>query len=469
MSTQAPPRTSPRIAVATSPDYRARYRRRARRSSLIVAALWGSGALAALLSLANGWHASTAAEIVTGLGIVTGLVGTDLVLVMLVLAARIPLLDRSIGHDRAIAVHRSLGKPALYLLLAHGAMLTVGYALSAGIDPVAEVVSLWQTPDLPLAFIGLGLLITVVVSSVVAVRRRLSYEGWHVIHLLSYAAVLVAVPHQLSAGAILSEGTMQRAYWISLYVLAFGAIVTHRIVEPVVASVRHSLRVSSVDAIAPGVVSIELTGRRLRQLDAAGGQFFVWRFWSAGTWWHSHPISLSASPTDATLRITVHNLGAGSASLATVRPGTRAWFEGPYGLFSQAARTSPRLAIIAAGIGITPVRALLEHATLAPGEATVLLRASTPDETYLWRETIDIARQKGAVVYTMVGRRAVEGRRWMPQADADRGVSIASIVPSLRDTDLYICGPTPWLDLVVSDAVAAGIPRQQLHTERFDW
>lgn len=61
-------------------------------------------------------------------------------------------------------------------------------------------------PDLPLAVLALGLLVTVVVASLVAVRRRLSYEVRHGIHLLSYLAVAGALPHQLSAGGILAEG-----------------------------------------------------------------------------------------------------------------------------------------------------------------------------------------------------------------------------------------------------------------------
>lgn len=57
----------------------------------------------------------------------------------------------------------------------------------------------------------------------------------------------------------------------------------------------------------------------------------------------------------------------------------------------------------------------------------------------------------------------------MPQADASRGVTLRSIFPDLKNSDLYICGPTSWLDLVEHDARTAGIPEHQLHTERFDW
>lgn len=452
-------------------DRRRQYARRARRADLLVVLFWASGAAAAALFLASGGAAQfgTIADAVTSLGIVTGLIGTDYVLVMLVLAARIPLLDRTIGHDRAIALHRALGKPALYLLLAHGALLLVGYGMTTGINPIAEIGDMLALPDLPLAVIGLGLMIAVVVTSLVAVKRRFSYEGWHVIHLLSYVSVAFALPHQLSNGGVLAEGTVQRVYWIALYVLALGAIVTFRFIEPTVSSLRHRITVAGVAPIAPGVVSIHLRGRRLRALGAKGGQFFTWRFWTGSTWWHSHPISLSAMPTDTTARITVRDLGAGSRSISTVAAGTKVSIQGPYGLFSDAARTAPKLAIIAAGIGVTPVRAMLEHASFAPGEATVLLRASDTDETYLWDEIRAIAEAKGATVYTMIGGRSRENPTWMTARDQSRGVTIESAFPDLHDSDLFVCGPSGWLDLVEADARRAGLPAHQLHAERFDW
>lgn len=452
-------------------DRRRQYARRARLSDLLVTLLWTSGAAAAALFLASGGAAQfgTLAGAVTALGIVTGLVGTDFVLVMLVLAARIPLIDRAIGHDRAIALHRRLGKPALYLILAHAGLLLIGYGLAEGLNPIDEIGSMWSLSDMPLAFVGLGLMVLVVVTSLVAVRRKLSYEAWHVIHLLSYLSVAFALPHQLSVGGVLAEGTAQRVYWIALTALAFGGVVLHRFVEPVVASVRHRLRVSRVSAVAPGVTAIHLSGRRLRDLGTEGGQFYIWRFWTARTWWHSHPISLSAMPTDSSARITVRDLGAGSRRISAVPIGTRVSIEGPYGLFSDRARSAPHLAIIAAGIGVTPVRALLENARIAPGEATIILRASDESETYHWDEIRQIAAAKGATVYTMLGRRATTGARWMPESDAHRGVTMASVFPNLAHSDLYICGPTPWLDLVEADARARGIPERQLHSERFDW
>jgi len=462
-------RSSPRIA--RTPSNQKLYRRRARVSDLLGIALWLSSAMAVGLFLVSGGVArlGTPSDIVTSLGIVTGLVGTNFVLAMLILAARIPMIDRAIGHDRAITVHRALGQPAFYLLVAHGLLLLVGYSMGSGITVIAEIGPMLGIPDIPLAIGGLALMAAVIVSSLVALRRRFSYETWHLIHLLSYFAVAASIPHQLSIGSVFSPASLERIYWVTLYVLAFGAIFLYRFVEPLVSSIRHRLRVERIQQEAPGVVSLHLRGRKLRSLDSAGGQFFIWRFWTPRTWWHSHPISLSSVPTETALRITVRDLGCGSRSISSVPRGTAVWFEGPYGIFTDAGRTAPKLAIAVAGIGITPIRALLEGSELKPGEASILLRASTTDDTFLWGEILELASKKGITVTRMIGSRAHSGPGWMTQQAADAATTIGSLFPDLKDSDLYLCGPTPWLDLVEADARAAGLADHQVHAERFDW
>ena len=162
----------------------------------------------------------------TAVGIVAGLAGMDLVLLMLLLAARIPFIDRTVGHDRALEFHRKLGKPALYLLLAHGLLIAVGYGMAEGLDPVSEAVALWVlVPDMWLAFVSMALFIAVVVTSLVAVRRRFPYEFWYAVHLLTYAAVLTALPHQFSVGGLFAEGTWQRWYWLAVCIATGAALL----------------------------------------------------------------------------------------------------------------------------------------------------------------------------------------------------------------------------------------------------
>lgn len=299
------------------------------RADLLTVIAWASGAAAAALWLSDGGAAAinSPASAFTAAGIVAGLAGMDLVLLMLFLAARIPSVDRAFGHDRALEFHRKLGKPSLYLLLAHGFLIALGFGMAEGLDPVSESIALWVlVPDMWLAFVSMALFLAVVITSLVAVRRRFTYEFWYGVHLLTYAAVGTSLPHQFSVGGLFAEGTWQRWYWLAFCTATGAALAYFRVLQPLMA--RHRLTVSRVERIAAGVVSIEMTGLHLERLAGTGGRFFVWRFLAPGLWWHSHPFSLSAEPLvwgtdgDGRLRITVRDLGRGSAQLARLRPGT---------------------------------------------------------------------------------------------------------------------------------------------------
>jgi predicted ferric reductase len=450
-------------------DERARSAKRLWRVDLLQAGLVASVAIAIALFLADGGGTrfSTAGAAVTSLGIIGGLIATDLVLVMLVLAARVPLIERAVGHDASMGLHAKLGKPVMYLLVAHGVLLLTGYALSDGVGLIAEALTIWSLPDLPLAVLGFALFTLVVVTSLVAVRRRLRYESWHLVHLLVYGAVLAALPHQFSVGGLFAEGTWQRWYWVGITAAAFAALLVYRVGAPIMLSLRHRLVVERVERLDDDVISIRMRGVDLDRLHSTGGQFFIWRFLTPGQWWQAHPYSLSAHPRNGDLRITVRALGRGSAELAGIRPGTRVALEGPYGIFSEASRSRRRIALIAAGIGVTPIRSLLESATFRPGEATVVLRTPAVDDGWLLDEITALGRSRGATVITMPGSRAASG--WVTNAAAREGLSLAALVPDLPDTDVYVCGPREWSDAVIADAHANGLRPEQIHHERFDW
>ncbi|WP_309476759.1 hypothetical protein [Arthrobacter sp. ISL-95] len=207
----------------------------------------------------------------------------------------------------------------------------------------------------------------------------------------------------------------------------------------------------------------------------SGGRFFFWRFLAPGHWWQSHPFSLSAEPSPGRgtapgkLRITVRKLGAGSARLAHIKPGTKVAIEGPYGLFSTAARSRNKVVMIGAGIGITPLRSLLETTPFQPGHATVLLRGHDESELFLGQEIMALCQARGVTLFHLTGPRSSGTHAWLPHNAVENGFGLSSYAPDIADADVYVCGPAPWAASVIRDVRSAGVPAEQLHYERFDW
>jgi hypothetical protein len=133
--------------------------------------------------------------------------------------------------------------------------------------------------------------------------------------------------------------------------------------------VRHRLRVVEVRQEAPVVVSVICRGQHLDRLAISGGQFFLWHFLTRERWWRGHPYSLSALPRPPYIRVAIKDLGDHSGAAASLRPGTRVAIQGPYGAFTRHALTRGGVALFAAGVGITPIRALLEDLPAGPGNS----------------------------------------------------------------------------------------------------
>jgi predicted ferric reductase len=412
------------------------------------------------------------------IGRATGLVAVDLLLIQLLLAARVPWVDRVYGTDRALKAHRVLGRITVPLVLVHMETLVLGYAARDHRGALFAVVAqpfvmLRTVPDMLTAFAATALLVVIAVTSVRLAMRAMGYERWHLVHLTAYLAVVLSIPHQLSIGSDLSRSPMVRTYWLGLYVLVAGSIAWWRVLVPVYRSLRHQLRVEAVVPEAPGVWSVWVRGRRLEQLDARAGQFFNWRFNAPGLRAFAHPWSLSSMPKQNHLRLTVRDLGDHSRALASLRPGTRVLIEGPYGAFTTARRTRRKVLLIAAGIGITPIRALAEELAAdpatRPGDITVAYRANAEDQLALRAELEQLTRPEGHVLHLLTGP-PVPGS-WFPgglrgRDDAER---LRRLVRDPNQYDVYLCGPAPWMDLVHTSLVTAGVPRQNIHDERFSW
>lgn len=213
-----------------------------------------------------------------------------------------------------------------------------------------------------------------------------------------------------------------------------------------------------------------MRGRKLELLGARASQHFVWRFLDGQGWSRGHPFSLSAAPTQDGLQITARVVGDGTQRLLDLTPGTRVLIEGPYGHMTSARRTSPHLLMLAAGAGAAPLIALLEEASFAPGEAVLVTRDRSAEEQLLTGSIDRLVTERGLLHYGLNGARARSGTAWLPQqygewAGADM---LRYLAPgNLAECDVYLCGPTTWMEAVRSDLLDAGARRDRIHVEFF--
>jgi len=396
-------------------------------------------------------------------GQLTALAGTYAVLVQLLLMSRIGWVERYVGFDRLAVWHRWVGFSTVALLTGHVVFTTLGYAAEGGQSIPTQLGDFVQHyPDVLMAIVGFALFLTIAVTSVRAARRRLSREAWYTLHLYAYLAVALSFAHQLAVGTDFTDDALARIWWVALYVAVFGTIVAWRIGRPIMFNLRHRLRVHAVRKEASGVVSVYIVGRDLDRIDAHAGQFFLWRFLTGTGWARAHPYSLSAAPNSRFLRITVKDLGDDSHAVQRLKAGVRVFAEGPYGTFTVDRRTRRNVALIAGGIGITPIRALLETLPDGAGDITLVYRVAAKRDVAFTDELRALADRRGIKIHLLVGPEIGDD-----QTDRLGTPALRAMVPDIADRDVFVCGPPAMVDAVRRRLRALGVRRDRVHFERF--
>ena len=434
---------------------------------LLLAAI-GLGALGVVLL----WWSNTASVVspaawITNAGRLCGLLAGYAAPVLVVLMARIPVLDRTLGSDRLARWHAMGGRYMVCLVTAHVLLIVWGYSLTDHNSLLGQTTTLvFHYPDMLKATIGTVLLLAVGAVSARAARRRLSYETWYYLHLATYVAIFLTFFHQISNGAEFVLDPKAKVAWYGLYLGSAALILWFRFTRPILLASRHRLTVAEVRHEAPGVHSVFITGRRLDELADAtlSGQFFRWRFLQRGLLLAGNPYSLSAPPNRDYLRITVKDLGHHSAALARLRPGTRVFAEGPYGAFTAQRRPGRhgKVLLLAAGVGITPLRALFESLPARRGELTLVYRARREEDLLFRRELEAIATARGARLHYLLGSRAEVGEPLQAR-------TLLSLLPDLREHDVYLCGPDGMTRTAHQALETAGVPRKRIHHESFEF
>jgi ferredoxin-NADP reductase len=226
----------------------------------------------------------------------------------------------------------------------------------------------------------------------------------------------------------------------------------------------HRLRVARVVAETSDASSFVLAvPAELREAFAyEAGQFVTFRVAIDGQA-HLRCYSMSSAPAvDDELQVTVKRVPDGLVSnwlVDHVHDGSEVEVTFPAGVFCLP--TGDRdLVLCAAGSGITPVHSLLKEALATTGRRVRLLYANRD------RGSTIFAEQLAALEATHGDRLVVTHHLDVDQGFVD-GAQVRRFLGEARDVDAGICGPAPFMDIVESALVEAGIARERILIERF--
>jgi predicted ferric reductase len=406
-----------------------------------------------------GWPSLTIA-----IGRLAGLSAAYMILLQFFFIGRSPWLERVFGLDTLSRLHHRNGRRGIIILIFHPILLILGYKSLAGVSLIAQTKSfLFGYEHVLWAAIGLGLFLIVAGTSIYIARNRLRYESWYFVHLLAYAAVFLSFFHQVDVGTDLITNKIFYGYWIALYIVVFTNHALFRFIRPIYNYFRHKFVVSRIVRENYNTVSVYLTGRDLHKFNIHPGQFMILRFFAPGLWWQAHPFSLSFVPDGKELRVTIKELGDFTKQVANIPPGTKLMIDGPYGVFTSLFSVSPKVLLIAGGIGITPIRSLIEQMAKQKKNVALLYANKAQQDIVFQKELDDIARVYGANVTHILSDD--------PEFNGERGYvdkeKITRLVPDLATREVYLCGPPPMMTALIKTLGELGVANSRVHYEKF--
>jgi predicted ferric reductase len=317
--------------------------------------------------------------------------------------------------------------------------------------------------------VSLWALVAVAATSYARRRLRIPYEAWRWLHgAAAAAAVLLGLWHALLSRRLL-EAPVVRWLWIAWTLAWVGLLLRVRLAKPlvllgrpwVVREVRHERgEVASIALEPEGHAGFRFRSGQFAWLTLGGSPFAA----------VEHPYSFSGSAQRAPrVEFAVRAVGDHTRWLvSSVKPGDRAFVDGPFGTMSiDAFPDADGHAFIAGGIGVAPCLSMLRTlADRGDRRPHVLVYGTGDWEHTPFRE--EIAALAGRLDLSVV--HVLE--RPPPEWTGERGVVtealLARHLPRGGRRGYFVCGPPGMMDAVERALSRLGVPLGDVYAERFD-
>jgi predicted ferric reductase len=396
----------------------------------------------------------------TSLAVVSALAGTAAFALNLVLGARLRFVEELFGGlERMYKVHRLNGEIAFTLLLAHVVLILASRATiakSTALD-LLEPGAGWTVFAGVLAFAGL------LVAIVLTLFVRIGHELFVYVQRSFGVVFLGASYHVFTTDVALAETRVLDLYMASLATIGIAAFVYRSVLGSLLVR-RRKYRVAAVNRLDEFVTELVMKPLN-RPLEFEPGQFLFVNFREPFSEQFPpflrnqfHPFSITSSPDELTLRITVKAVGDYTRALRTLEPAVEAVVEGPYGSFSSGNVPNERQIWIAGGIGVTPFLSMARSLDGAGRDVDFYYCVEHAAEAHFLDELRAIAREREDFHVTLVPRET-EGF-----LTAGR---LAQEHKDLHSADLLVCGPPAMIDSLRDQVTARGLPAERYHAEEF--
>ncbi|NJM20537.1 MAG: oxidoreductase [Richelia sp. SM1_7_0] len=393
-----------------------------------------------------------------------GFIGLAMMAMQFALTARINRVEASYGVDLILQFHRYTSIVAFFFILIHPIIVFIDN------PETLQLLNFIQAPwRARMAVIATLALIAIIVTSIWRKKLNIPYESWRIAHgILAVIIIGFGLGHVLGVGNYL--GLFWKAViWTGIAVAALWLLIYVRLVKPYFMKKKPYL----VEAAIPqrgDVWNLVLRPRGHQGIHFQPGQFAWLTLEISPFRMREHPFSLASSAEHPDrIEFGIKALGDFTKTIKDVKPGTKAFLDGPYGVFTtDRYENTAGFVFIAGGIGITPMMSmLLTLAERQDDRPILLIYASKTWEDITYREEIENLQDKLDLTVIHVLREASED--WSGETGyVDKELLERYIPKRPGSRNYFICAVPKMMDQVERALHDLEVPVTHIHMEHYN-
>ncbi len=414
---------------------------------------------------------------------VFGAVSYTWLLWQFVLSARPKFIERHFGLDKMYQFHGMIAIGVLIIAFLHktinefvyGENLmtqfgSIALTIFIGISALAFV---FMSPGLLKKFKYAKLAI-IQLEKILAQIKVITYERLKIMHNLTLIAMILMQVHVLMTSSARRSLLVFNLYML-YFLVAGGAYLYHKVFKPWILEDKRFVITETIQETADMWTikfAPKATETATKAIAYLPGQFGYFSFASTALPMEEHPFSISSSPLRPDyMSVTVKALGDFTRKIGNLRVGDEVKMDGPYGDFSYLHHPKEQgVALIAGGVGITPVLSMLRHMDAMHEKRPVVLiwGVRTQGDLMAFQEI------KG-FESTMANFSCIPVVSNDPTWTGEKGYIDSDCLTKLllkanllnKTTGFYICGPPVLMDQTVEHLEALAMPSSHVHFEKF--
>lgn len=420
---------------------------------LFIFCLFSIGSFFSVIFVTNGEEA-TLNSLIYDVGKLIGLIGFLFLSILIISGDIARFLDKFIGIDRIIKFQRKFALMTSVFVLAHPIL----FIFSSG------TVFNYILPDFSYLSLALGIFAFygfIVVMSCSLIYKRISYNVWQYIHILTYVLFFFGLYHAINIGSDTNNLFIKIIFAILFFSLIIGVIyrTAYKIKQG-----GNKFKVKEVRWETSDTFRLIL--KTNKKFNFKAGQFCFLRL-NKEKLYARHPFTISSSPNNEDLEFTIKLNGRFTKSASKLKKDEEVIVDGPFGIFNLQNQKKEAV-FIAGGVGITPFMSILQN-KLETGDntKTTLLYGVKTEKEIIFKPRLDEIKEKWFKKVYALSKENKSGKEY--EFGRITKVLLQKYVPNILGSIFYICGPKSMEKELRKDLLELGVKKENILFEDFFW